>query len=133
MTVTSEVGDEPLIMLSGGQGESSSQKVTPARCTQSDAEELSKNRRVSTGEVVVTGVHTRTRESQEAMVGSTSKYARPTSISPSTSIPMACAPILHCGQLNITISALINPSKSSLSPKSKLISTIAAVVCNVSS
>ena len=62
------VGGEVMTM-SGGQVELLPQKVTSARCTQSESRE--RNRRPNVDIVFLTGKHTLTKESQEMMVLST--------------------------------------------------------------
>ena len=62
------VGGE-VMTVSGGQVELLPQKVTSARCTQSESRE--RNRRPNVDIVFLTGKHTLTKESQEMMVLST--------------------------------------------------------------
>ena len=63
-----------VMTMSGGQVELLPQKVTSARCTQSESGER-RNRRANCGIEVLYGKHTLTncKESQDVMVGATSK------------------------------------------------------------
>ena len=61
-------------------------------------------------------MHTLTRESQEETVG----LIVPARLSPACSVILR-AFILHCGQLNSTISTLLTPTKSGVPVKSNVI------------
>ena len=100
-----------VMIVSGGQVDPLTLKVTSARCTQLEVEGRLSTK-VSTGrrELTVRDMHTLTRESQEVVVGEilVTKLLLP-DIEEAIKRLIILTDILHSGQLNITTSTLPTP------------------------
>ena len=102
-------GGGAVMTISGRQVGLLPQKITSARCTQSEPGG-SENRKVNTCALVLYGKHNLTRESQEVILGMVLATG-----DPSSTTCMNCTPIPHCGQLNITTSTLSTLTKPGIS------------------